>query len=144
MLSGLNLDFATSTDLLRMSKDKLLFETSLNRAPSGMLVFLGIRPFGVNSIVINGLGLTKETWSTLKSSRLSISQIKSPLSFVSPWFCWIVEPEYRMRPSLSSTWFVLCMSPRKAKSNWSKIEMSFSPNSIVQPRSVVTPEMDPW
>ena len=76
-----------SIAFLTASNDKLLVDTSLNLAPSGREVFLGILPFLVSSTVMKGFGLASEICLTVKSSLSLISQTKKPLSFVSPWFC---------------------------------------------------------
>ena len=59
--SGLNLDLATSIAFLITSRGRLLFVAKRSLEPLGNSRDLGILPFGVKSIVINGLGFNN-TW----------------------------------------------------------------------------------
>ena len=98
---GLKRLLAMSVALLTLSMDTFDVATRRRRAPSGTFKFFGIRPAGVRLIVMNGFGLGIVISRQTKLSLSSMSQIKKPLSSVSPKFCCTVEPQYRMRPSSS-------------------------------------------
>ena len=56
---GVNLFFAASIAFLSFDIGMLWLETSLNRAPTGTMVLLGILPVFVSSTVTNGFGFFK-------------------------------------------------------------------------------------
>ena len=143
MLSGLKRCFAMSIALRITSSGKLLLLTRRSLAPVGTSIFLGIRPFSVRGIVKNGFGFLSTIGSISQSSFDFMSHIRMPLSLVSPWFCWTVEPAYHTRPSSSKNWR-LWISPSIEKSWSSKIVIVSSPLTIVQPTSVLQLLIEPW